>query len=63
MARRWGQETLAGGELNNKQFNDFVASGPLTQFFQKPNTVLDAARAEGRRPIRSARWARSTASI
>ena len=27
IARRWGQETLNGGELNNKQFNDFVASG------------------------------------
>lgn len=39
MAKRWGQETLAGGELNNRQFNDYVASGPLTEFFQKPSTV------------------------
>jgi hypothetical protein len=39
IARRWGQETLKGGELKNKQFNDFVASGPLTQFFDPPNTV------------------------
>ena len=23
IAQRWGQETLAGGELNNKQFNDY----------------------------------------
>ena len=38
LAKRWGKETLAGGELNNKQFNDFYASGPLTQFFQPPNT-------------------------
>jgi hypothetical protein len=38
-ARRWGRETLAGGELDNRQFNDFVASGPLTQFFEPPNTV------------------------
>ena len=37
-ALRWGRETLAGGELNNKQFNDYLAGGPLTQFFQKPNT-------------------------
>src|SRR5260221_4267319 len=37
-ARRWGRETLAGGQLNNKQFNDFVTNGPLTQFFEKPNT-------------------------
>lgn len=39
MAKRWGQETLAGGELNNRQFNDYVASGPLTEFFRKPSTV------------------------
>lgn len=39
-ALRWGRETLTGGELNNKQFNDFIASGPLTQYFQKPNTVF-----------------------
>jgi hypothetical protein len=36
---RWGQETLAGGGLNNKQFNDYVSEGPLTRFFQKPATV------------------------
>ena len=38
-ALRWGRETLADGQLNNKQFNDYLASGPLTQFFQKPNTA------------------------
>ena len=38
-ARRWGKETLAGGGLNNKQFNDYVHEGPLTQFFQAPDTV------------------------
>ncbi len=37
---RGGRETLAGGELNNKQFNDFVKSGPLTRFFEKPATVF-----------------------
>jgi hypothetical protein len=37
LARRWGRETLAGGELNNKQFNDYLRSGPLTRFFDKPN--------------------------
>ncbi len=37
-ALRWGHETLAGGQLNNKQFNDYLASGPLTKFFQRPNT-------------------------
>ena len=29
----------AGGNLDNKQFNDFVSQGPLAQFFQPPNTV------------------------
>jgi hypothetical protein len=36
-ALRWGRETLADGQLNNKQFNDYLASGPLTKFYQKPN--------------------------
>jgi hypothetical protein len=36
-ARRWGKEQLTGGQLDNKQFNDFVSSGPFTQFFQKPD--------------------------
>ena len=40
VAKRWGKETLAGGSLNNSQFNDFVKEGPLTEFFQKPETVL-----------------------
>lgn len=38
LAKRWGAETLAGGELNNRQFNDFVADGPLTELFSAPNT-------------------------
>jgi hypothetical protein len=39
-AKRWGHETLGPDNLANKQFNDFVNQGPLTQFFQPPNTVL-----------------------
>jgi hypothetical protein len=39
IARRWGKETLVGGGLNNAQFNDYVKEGPLTEFFQKPDTV------------------------
>lgn len=35
----WGKETLAGGNLDNKQLNDYVSEGPLTRFFQKPDTV------------------------
>ncbi len=38
--RRWGREALAGGELNNKQFNDFVKSGPLTRYFDDAHTVF-----------------------
>jgi hypothetical protein len=39
MAQKIGHEQLAGGGLNNKQFNDYVASGPLTDFFHKPDQV------------------------
>jgi hypothetical protein len=39
-ALRWGKETLAGGERNNKQLNDYVTSGPLTAFFKPPATVF-----------------------
>jgi hypothetical protein len=39
IAKRWGLETLTGGQLNNKQLNDYVSSGPLTQYFVKPDTV------------------------
>ena len=40
LAKRWGRETIAGGELNNKQINDYVKDGPLTAFFEPPGTVL-----------------------
>ncbi|MGE3513399.1 MAG: hypothetical protein AB7N65_31455, partial [Vicinamibacterales bacterium] len=40
LARRFGKERLAGGELNNRQFNDFVpASSPLARFFEPPNVT------------------------
>jgi len=39
IAKRWGKETLAGGNLNNKQFNDYVKDGLLTEFFRRPDTV------------------------
>lgn len=35
-AKYGGRETLAGGGLDNKQFNDYVKSGPLTEFWAKP---------------------------
>src|SRR6185312_8091666 len=37
-ALRWGHETLAGGQLNNRQFNDFLRGGKLAKLFEKPNT-------------------------
>jgi hypothetical protein len=36
-AKRWGKETLAGGGVDNKQFNDYDM---LPDFFQPPTTVL-----------------------
>ncbi|HEY4263923.1 MAG TPA: hypothetical protein VGM72_01280 [Micropepsaceae bacterium] len=37
---RIAQEKLAGGELNNKQFNDFPRTAALNNLFQKPDTVF-----------------------
>jgi hypothetical protein len=40
IALKWGRETLAGGELNNRQLNQYVPAGsPLTRFYQAPNLV------------------------
>lgn len=36
---RWGKETLAGGGKDNRQINDYVKDGPLTKFFESPDTV------------------------
>jgi hypothetical protein len=38
-AKRWGKETLAGGERNNRQINDYLKEGLLAQLFQAPDTV------------------------
>ncbi len=39
-AKRWGREKISGGELDNRQFNDFVPAGhPLAELFEKPDTV------------------------
>jgi len=32
----FGRELLTGGQLDNKQFNDFVSAGPLTKLYEKP---------------------------
>ena len=40
LAKKWGKETLSGGGLKNKQFNDYVPAGsPLSQFFVWPSTT------------------------
>jgi hypothetical protein len=38
-AKRWGKETLVGGEQNNHQLNDYVKDGQLTTLYQAPDTV------------------------
>lgn len=40
LAKRIGLERLAGGELDNKQFNDFVTSGPLLDFYSKQDATV-----------------------
>ncbi|RZL87868.1 MAG: hypothetical protein EOP82_24940 [Variovorax sp.] len=40
MAKRIGQEKLGGGELDNKQFNDYLTSGPLLEFFNKADSTV-----------------------
>ena len=39
IARRSGEERITGGELHNKQFQDYVTDGPLLDFFTKPDIV------------------------
>jgi len=40
VAKRLWHEKLAGGELNNKQFNDFISEGPLTEFYSKADATV-----------------------
>ena len=40
MAKRLGTEKLAGGQLDNKQFNDFLSSGPLLDYYSKPDSLV-----------------------
>ena len=39
-AKRWGKETLSITNQNNRQLNDYIKSGPLTEYYQAPDTVL-----------------------
>ncbi len=54
MAQKWGKEELKGGELNNKQFNDFVspagplpADSPLNGFYDKPHVLTPRVLKDG----------------
>ncbi len=40
LAKRLWHEHLAGGEVNNKQFNDFLAGGPLTEFYSAQTATV-----------------------
>jgi hypothetical protein len=40
VARRIGDEQLAGDELNNKQFNDYLKQGPLLDYFSRPDSTV-----------------------
>ncbi|MDR7377731.1 hypothetical protein J2X19_002410 [Rhodoferax ferrireducens] len=53
-AKQLWHEKLSGGELDNKQFNDYIASGPLSEFFDKasgtvrtPHVLKDGADSVG----------------
>ena len=43
MPSRSGSELLTGGELDNKQFNDFVSTGPLTAVLRQADTSIRRA--------------------
>ena len=40
LAGRLWHEKLGGGELNNKQFNDFLSSGPLLDFYSSQTAIV-----------------------
>jgi hypothetical protein len=40
IAKHLWHEKLAGGELNNKQFNDFLDSGPLLEFYSAQTATV-----------------------
>ena len=44
MAKKIGHEKLAGGELDNKQLNDFIKEGPLTEFWDKGTSIVKTPR-------------------
>jgi len=52
LAKNLWHEKLAGGEFDNKQFNEYVSTGPLTEFYSRSDlSVRTAACAQGRRGL------------
>ncbi len=54
LAKRLWHEKLGGGEVDNKQFNDFIKQGPLTEFYDQatqtvrtPHVLKDGADSVG----------------
>ncbi len=45
--KRWGKETLAGGELDNKQFNDYPLTQSLSDLYQKPTVFTTRVLKDG----------------
>jgi hypothetical protein len=39
-AKRWGHETLGGGQQDNKQFNEYFPNPPLSDYYKSPDSVL-----------------------
>jgi hypothetical protein len=39
LAKEFGKEDLSGGNFDSKQFNDYVTSGPLASYFERPATA------------------------
>ena len=42
IAERWGEETLAGGGRDNKQFQHYKRTAALSQYFKEPDKVWTA---------------------
>ncbi len=47
LASHYGRERLAGGQLNNKQFNDFPDTLGLSDFYQKPYSMTPRVLKDG----------------
>ncbi|ADV82379.1 hypothetical protein [Terriglobus saanensis] len=39
-AKRWGKETLSPANQGNRQLNDYVSTGPLSQYYKAPDIVM-----------------------